>query len=129
MPTRRFALLTVVFLTIACQPAGIAAAPKAVETTSAGRVLGQREYTVELRLVLTNSGPGIPEKQNLWVALLRDVPPYQAVTSLTIMPTDYTLVTDEYRTAYRSGKSPDRGVEPWAVCRERHGLREGARVL
>jgi transglutaminase-like putative cysteine protease len=81
---------------VACQPAGSAATPTAVGMTSTGTVLGQREYTVEQRLVLTNSGPGIPEKQNLWVALIRDFPPYQAVTSLTISPADYSQVTDEY---------------------------------
>jgi transglutaminase-like putative cysteine protease len=94
--SRLLTLLTVVFFTVACQPAGIAAGPTAVETTSAATVLSQREYSVELRLDLTNSGPGIPEKQNLWVALIRDAPPYQAVTALTISPADYTLVTDEY---------------------------------
>ena len=58
-------------------------------------ILGQREYAVKQTIVLTNKGPGKPEKQNLWVALIHDFPPYQKVRSLEVSPKEYQLVTDE----------------------------------
>jgi transglutaminase-like putative cysteine protease len=63
-------------------------------------ILGQREYTVHQTLVLTNEGTGQPEKQNIWVALIRDFPPYQKVESMEISPKDYQLVIDEYGNHY-----------------------------
>jgi transglutaminase-like putative cysteine protease len=59
-------------------------------------ILSQREYEVHQRLALINDGPGQPEKQNIWVALIRDFPPYQEVRSIDISPKDYELVSDEY---------------------------------
>jgi len=85
-----------VFLTAACQPVSRDVKPGGDETSTAITIVGQQEYIVEQRLVLKNVGPGQPEKQNLWVALIRDLAPYQEVTSLTISPDRYTLVTDEY---------------------------------
>jgi transglutaminase-like putative cysteine protease len=58
-------------------------------------ILGQREYVVHQQLTLINEGPGQPEKQNIWVALIRDFPPYQEVRSMEISPADYELVIDE----------------------------------
>jgi transglutaminase-like putative cysteine protease len=63
-------------------------------------ILGQRAYQVHQRLRLINEGTGQPEKQNLWVALIRDFPPYQEVTSLQVSPADYELITDEYGNQY-----------------------------
>jgi transglutaminase-like putative cysteine protease len=63
-------------------------------------VVSQREYEVHQRLALVNEGPGQPEKQNIWVALIRDFPPYQEVLSTEISPTDYELITDEYGNQY-----------------------------
>ena len=63
-------------------------------------IVGQRKYAVEQRLVLTNVGPGEPEKQNVWVALIRDFPPYQHVESVVVSPADYTTVVDEYGNHY-----------------------------
>ena len=51
-------------------------------------------------LTLVNHGPGQPEKQNLWVALIRTLPPYQEVLSIEITPKEFTLITDEYDNQY-----------------------------
>ncbi|HUI90337.1 MAG TPA: transglutaminase family protein [Anaerolineales bacterium] len=64
------------------------------------KVLSQRQYDVQQQLTLVNQGPGQPEKQNLWVALIRSFPPYQQVQSMDISPRNYTLVTDEYGNQY-----------------------------
>ena len=63
-------------------------------------VLSQREYVVHQRLTLVNDGPGQPEKQNIWIALIRDFPPYQDVLSMQVSPNDYQLVVDEYGNHY-----------------------------
>ena len=63
-------------------------------------ILGQREYLVHQQLTLVNEGPGQPEKQNLWVALIRDFPPYQQVQSMEVSPKDYKIVVDEYGNHY-----------------------------
>ncbi|HVN53588.1 MAG TPA: transglutaminase domain-containing protein [Anaerolineaceae bacterium] len=64
------------------------------------KILGQHRYLVHQQLVLANEGPGQPEKQNIWVALIRDFPPYQTVPSMEITPKDYQLVIDEYGNHY-----------------------------
>jgi transglutaminase-like putative cysteine protease len=63
-------------------------------------ILDQRQYDVHQQLALVNEGPGQPEKQNIWVALIRDLPPYQRVLSMEISPKDYALVVDEYGNHY-----------------------------
>jgi transglutaminase-like putative cysteine protease len=63
-------------------------------------VVSQREYVVHQQLALVNTGPGQPEKQNIWVALIRSLPPYQEVTSMDVTPTKYALVVDEYGNQY-----------------------------
>ena len=63
-------------------------------------ILGQREYAVQQELRLVNEGPGRPDKQNIWVALIRDFPPYQSVRSIEVSPKDYQLVVDEYGNHY-----------------------------
>jgi transglutaminase-like putative cysteine protease len=50
---------------------------------------------VHEQLTLVNDGPGQPEKQNLWVALIHDFPPYQKVLSMETAPKAYTPVVDE----------------------------------
>jgi transglutaminase-like putative cysteine protease len=62
--------------------------------------VGQRIYTVHQQLTLANEGPGQPEKQNIWVALIRDFPPYQKVLSMEVSPKKYTPVVDEYGNQY-----------------------------
>jgi transglutaminase-like putative cysteine protease len=63
-------------------------------------ILDQREYVVHQQLTLVNEGSGQPEKQNIWIALIRNVPPYQDVPSMEISPKDYELVVDEYGNHY-----------------------------
>jgi transglutaminase-like putative cysteine protease len=59
-------------------------------------IMGQRKYEVHQELALVNEGPGQPEKQNIWVALIRDFPPYQEVLSMEVSPSNYELISDEY---------------------------------
>ena len=54
------------------------------------------EFDITLQLTLVNDGPGSPSKQNLWVALISDVYPYQEVLEMDVSPGDYQLITDEY---------------------------------
>jgi transglutaminase-like putative cysteine protease len=62
--------------------------------------LSKRQYAVHQQLVLSNQGAERPEKQNLWVALIRDFAPYQEVTSMKVSPEDYKLIVDEYGNEY-----------------------------
>lgn len=70
------------------------------ELPSGYTVAGSQVYTVNLRLSVFNEGPGQPDKQNLWVALIGDQPPYQTVNSATISPAGYQTITDEYGNRY-----------------------------
>lgn len=85
---------------LACLPAKMLSTAAAPVTSPFVTILGQRQYEVHQRLVLVNEGPGQPEKQNLWVALIRDFSPYQEVTSTRISPANYELITDEYGNLY-----------------------------
>jgi len=100
MHLRRFALFTIMLLASACLPVGRGSTSNAGRSSPAITLISRREYDVEQRLVLHNAGPGKPEKQNLWVALIRDLAPYQNVKSLAISPGHYVLVTDEYGNQY-----------------------------
>jgi len=55
---------------------------------------------VHQQLTLVNEGPGQPEKQNIWVALIGDFSPYQKVQSMQVSPSGYSVVTDEYGNHY-----------------------------
>ncbi|MEJ2750739.1 MAG: transglutaminase domain-containing protein, partial [Anaerolineae bacterium] len=57
-------------------------------------------YQIQQTLTIVNHGPGQPEKQNLWLALIGTVRPYQEVNAVTITPDNYQLVTDEYGNQY-----------------------------
>lgn len=57
-------------------------------------------YAITETLRVVNHGPGAPDKQNLWVALISEAEPHQRVEAMTILPADYTLVTDEYGNRY-----------------------------
>lgn len=66
-----------------------------------GVSLGEsRRYLVRQRLNLSNIGTGQPEKQNLWVGLIRDLQPYQQVQRREITPDSYVLLRDEYGNLY-----------------------------
>ncbi len=58
------------------------------------------EYDVRETLILVNEGKGQPSKQNVWVALVRDLPPYQAVRAAEITPSSHRLITDELGNRY-----------------------------
>jgi transglutaminase-like putative cysteine protease len=63
-------------------------------------ILQSSEYEVAETLTLVNEGAGQPSKQNVWMALIRDLPPYQTVRSMEISPDNYELITDEYGNQY-----------------------------
>jgi transglutaminase-like putative cysteine protease len=83
-----------------CQPRVGPLIPSTPTPGAQVNILGQREYTVHQQLALVNAGPGAPEKQNIWVALIRTLPPYQEVTSMDVSPNKYALVVDEYGNQY-----------------------------
>jgi len=64
------------------------------------KILDQRQYAVHQQVTLVNDGPGEPDKQNIWIALISDFPPYQSVSSMEISPKDYQPVVDEYGNHY-----------------------------
>lgn len=84
----------------ACQPRTGLSTPASSTPSPFVTVLSQSEYVVRQQLTLFNEGPGQPEKQNIWVALIRDFAPYQEVRSMKISPEDYELVIDEYGNQY-----------------------------
>jgi hypothetical protein len=51
-------------------------------------------------LTLVNEGSGQPSKQNVWMALIRDSPPYQTVRSMPVRPDTYRLTVDEHGNQY-----------------------------
>jgi transglutaminase-like putative cysteine protease len=85
---RRSLLLLFVFLLAACSP------------TENNAVASTRKYRITQTISLLNYGEGMPSQQNLWVALIRSIAPYQEVRSHEISPATYTLVTDEYGNKY-----------------------------
>src|SRR5512147_1724099 len=92
---RFFCVAFLVFSGVGCRQQAVVPIPITPSPPSFPGVLGHREYRVHQRLTLVNDGPGSPEKQNLWVALVQSVPPYQEVLSTEITPADYRLVIDE----------------------------------
>ncbi len=85
---------------LGCQPQAGSLNSATTTPEAPGTVLSQREYDVHQQITLVNEGPGQPEKQNIWVALIRDFAPYQHVLSMQISPKDYELVVDEYGNHY-----------------------------
>ncbi|MDH5605699.1 MAG: transglutaminase domain-containing protein [Anaerolineae bacterium] len=57
-------------------------------------------YKVIEELTIINKGEGIPSKQNIWLALVRSIPPYQEVHARSISPEGYQVVVDEYDNQY-----------------------------
>jgi len=89
-----------IFSGVGCRQQAVVSAPLTSSPPSFLRVLGHHEYQVHQRLTLVNEGPGQPAKQNLWVALIQSVLPYQEVLSTEITPANYKLVIDEYGNRY-----------------------------
>jgi hypothetical protein len=104
------ALLT--FPLLACQPQGGGSTPESTTSSLEPTVLSRREYTVRQRLTLTNEGPGQPEKQNLWVALIQTVPPYQEVLSVEVTPKNSPWSKTNMATHTPSSISPSTLLEP-----------------
>ncbi len=97
---RRFLGILLLLLLSACQPGVGPAVPPGAIPDSGAVIQGSRQYTVQQQITLANTGPGEPEKQNVWVALIHDFAPYQTVQSLQISPKNYTWVSDEYGNQY-----------------------------
>lgn len=57
-------------------------------------------YNVTQHITLINEGPMLPEKHNLWVALIGNQAPYQEILSRDIQPANYVIVSDEYDNQY-----------------------------
>jgi transglutaminase-like putative cysteine protease len=103
MRTKTIRLLLSLLAAVLCccqgQPA-TPGPPAEGEPLPSPAILESVEYKVRETLTLVNEGPGEPAKQNVWMALIRDVPPYQTVLSTEITPRDYQPVTDEYGNRY-----------------------------
>lgn len=73
------------------------------------------EYDVRQRLTLANKGSGTPDKQNIWIALVGDVFPFQQVNSREITPESYQISRDEYGNEYAefdfSGMPPESVIQ------------------
>jgi transglutaminase-like putative cysteine protease len=93
-------LIFLLFFLPGCQPRANSSIPAGTTPEESVTVLSQREYAVHQQLTIVNEGPGQPEKQNIWVALIRDFSPYQKVQSMQVSPADYSMVTDEYGNHY-----------------------------
>jgi transglutaminase-like putative cysteine protease len=98
--TGRLFWLTILILLVGCQSRADALIPADATPGPQMTILGQREYDLHQQLTLANDGSGQPEKQNIWVALIRDFPPYQEVRSMQVTPKRYTMVVDEYGNQY-----------------------------
>lgn len=70
------------------------------ELSPAVSILDSEKYEITERLVVINKGPGQPSKQNIWMALIGDVIPYQEVLSMEITPQEYQIIVDEYGNQY-----------------------------
>jgi len=98
-PGRLF-LFIILILSLGCQPVTSSLIPESTTSNPLVTNLGQQEYIVRQQVNLANQGAGVPEKQNIWVALIRDFAPYQQVSSMEISPKNYVLVVDEYGNHY-----------------------------
>jgi transglutaminase-like putative cysteine protease len=83
-----------------CQPRAVSLTPAGETPGTHATVISQHEYLVHEQLTLVNKGPGQPQKQNLWVALIRTFSPYQEVQSMQVSPSEYTSIVDEYGNHY-----------------------------
>jgi hypothetical protein len=85
---------------LACQPRADSIPSANVTPEPRVTIVGQNEYSVQQQVLLINEGPGQPEKQNIWVALIGDFPPYQEIQSMEVSPSAYKLLVDEYGNHY-----------------------------
>jgi transglutaminase-like putative cysteine protease len=97
---RKFSWIALLVFMLGCQPQVGSLTPTSSIQGKHITILGQVEYIVHQQLKLVNTGPGKPDKQNIWVALIRDFPPYQSLSSMEVSPKDYALVIDEFGNHY-----------------------------
>jgi transglutaminase-like putative cysteine protease len=57
-------------------------------------------YDVRETIILTNDGPGAASSIEMWVAMIRDIDPYQDVVSVYIDPMASDTVVDEFGNQY-----------------------------
>jgi transglutaminase-like putative cysteine protease len=98
--SRWILIALIILLGAACQPPHGRSTSAFAVASPLVTVPGHREYEVHQSLELVNEGSGHPEKQNIWVALIQDFPPYQDVLSMQVVPANYKLITDEYGNHY-----------------------------
>lgn len=89
-----------IFVFVACSPFEKTISNPQNPTLLPASVVSTKVYAVHQTISLVNAGDHKPAKQNLWVALIHDIPPYQEVTTRQISPKNYSLVTDEYGNQY-----------------------------
>lgn len=95
---KSYAPLLFLLCLTACAPSG-----KPAESGTASPAINAvrtKQYFVQQEITLLNEGDKAPEKQNLWVALIQNVSPYQEVLSRKITPRKYTLLIDEHGNQY-----------------------------
>lgn len=92
--------LALFLMCAACIPIEITSSKDREITPTTAEPVATQQYTVRQTISLVNTGDHKPAKQNLWVALIRDMLPYQRVVSRTISPNKYILSTDEYGNQY-----------------------------
>jgi len=85
---------------MACSPVAETMPLSQVADSPRISVIDTRTYKIQQTMSLENTGDHKPEKQNLWVALIHDISPYQEVISREISPKKYILSTDEYGNQY-----------------------------
>jgi transglutaminase-like putative cysteine protease len=100
----RFRLLALLLAVVLCgcqsQPGSTLPPATRGQEPPSPAILQSVEYDVRETLTLVNQGAGRPSKQNIWVALIRDLPPYQTVRTSEITPDNYQLITDEVGNQY-----------------------------
>ena len=86
----------------------------------APQVTGTRTYEVIETITLSNLGPGEPEKQNLWVALISTIFPYQTVHESEISLGQFTIIQDELGNQYAEFDLSNMGVGKEIIIRIRY---------
>ncbi len=95
--------ILLLLLTLAACSAGSPAVPAPTATPTPGPPVERLDrvvYKVTEVLTLVNDGPGAPQKQNVWLALIGDIAPYQEVLDAQISPARWTSSSDEYGNRY-----------------------------
>jgi transglutaminase-like putative cysteine protease len=73
---------------------------KTIDGITSPSTLSTITYDITQSITLVNEGPQIPEKHNIWVALISSQAPYQKVLSREIHPSNHVIVNDEFGNQY-----------------------------